>query len=70
MYCKIKQKIMYDIRDALFYPALPYLDLAHETIESEKGKSTVHSTFHSGSGIRHEKIFGSGMRECLDPDPG
>jgi hypothetical protein len=35
-------------------------------------KVSLNSTFHVGSGIRDEKMFGSvsGMRKWSDPDPG
>jgi hypothetical protein len=44
-------------------------DFAHESLRSKK-KFTFHSTFHLGSGIRDEKMCGSGsgMRKWSDPD--
>jgi hypothetical protein len=49
-------------------PDLVDYDFAPETIWSKK-KASLHCTFHVGSEIRDEKMFGSGsgMRKCSDP---
>jgi hypothetical protein len=48
-------------------------DFAPESIKSKK-KVSFHSTFHVESGIRDEKMFGSGSgsrnEKWSDPDPG
>jgi hypothetical protein len=44
-------------------------DIDPKTIRSKK-KVSLLSTFHVGSRIWDEKMSGSGMRKCWDPDPG